>query len=110
MTSYRALKLTNYKGYVYIYYFSYKDVNICLPVELFLPLKVLVYTLVKGIPYIFVASQSGDVVNRLEILFMVGGFRVVCNLNTLVIDRVILRHIYSIESHLSIALLSLVML
>ena len=25
---------------------------------------------------------------------MVGGFRVVCNLNTLVIDRVILRHIY----------------
>ena len=40
---------------------------------------------------------------------MVGGFRVVYNLNTLVIDRVILRHIYSIESQLSIALLSLVM-
>ena len=32
------------------------------------------------------ASQSG-VINRLEILF-IGGFQVVCNLNTLVIDRV----------------------
>ena len=47
------------------------------------------YTLwLKGIPYILVASQSGDVVNRLEILFMIGGFQVVCNLNSLVIDRV----------------------
>ena len=41
---------------------------------------------------------------------MIGGFRVVCNLNTLVIDRVILRVYIFIESHLSIALLSLVML
>ena len=49
----------------------------------------LVYTVVKGNPiYFFFASQSGDVVNRLEILFMIGGFQVVCNLNTLVIDRV----------------------
>ena len=45
-------------------------------------------------PYIFVASQFGDVVNQLEILFMVGGFRVVCNLNTLVIDRLILGYIF----------------
>ena len=37
---------------------------------------------------------------------MIGGFQVVCNLNTLVIDRV---YIFR-ESHLSIALLSLVML
>ena len=36
--------------YIYIYYLSYKAVNICLPVELFLPLKVLVYTLVRGNP------------------------------------------------------------
>ena len=53
------------------------------------------YTLwLKGIPYILVASQSSDVVNRLEILFMIDGFQVVCNLNTLVIDRVILGYIY----------------
>ena len=38
---------------------------------------------------------------------MIGGFQVVCNLNTLVIDRV---YIFYGESHLSIALLSLVML
>ena len=28
----------------------------------------------------FVGSQSGNVVNRLERVFMVGGFRVICNL------------------------------
>ena len=33
---------------------------------------------IKGIPYIFVASQSVGVVNLLERLFVVGGFRVVC--------------------------------
>ena len=50
--------------------------------------------MVKGIPYIFVASQSGGVVNRLERLFVVGGFRVVCILNTLAIYRVILIYTY----------------
>ena len=60
------------------------------------------YTLwLKGIPYVLVASQSGDVVNRLEIVFMIGGFQVVCTLNTLVIDRVIFGYIYIYkESHL----------
>ena len=38
----------------------------------------LVYSVIKEIPYIFVASQSGGFVNRLERLFVVGGFRVVC--------------------------------
>ena len=52
--------------------------------ELFLPWNVLVYTVVKGIPYIFVTARSGNVVNRLERLFMVGGFQVVYRLNTLV--------------------------
>ena len=32
----------------------------------------------KGIPYVLIASQSGIVANRLEILFMVGGFQVIC--------------------------------
>ena len=42
---------------------------------------------------------------------MIGGFQVVCNLNTMVIDRVIFGYIYIYEeSHLSFALLSLVML
>ena len=77
MTRYIALKLTNHKGICkYIIYLFFKSGIICLPLELFLPLKVLVYTVVKKvIPYILFASQSGGVVNRLEILFMVGGFR-----------------------------------
>ena len=44
--------------------------------------------------HISCCSQSGDVVNHLEILFMVGGLRVICNLNTLVIDRVTIEYIY----------------
>ena len=35
-------------------------------------------------------SQLGNVVNLLELLFTIGGLQVVCNLNTLVIDRVTL--------------------
>ena len=70
--------LTNHKGICICIIFIYKAVNICLPVQLFLPFQVLVYTLVTGNPIYLVASQSGSVVNQLERLFVVGGFRVVC--------------------------------
>ena len=62
--------------------------------ELFLPFQILVYILVKGNPIYLVVSQSGGVVSRLERLFVVGGFRVVCILNTLAIYRVIIIYIF----------------
>ena len=67
----------------YHYLWWFKVVVICTDLGLYINLYTLLLVdiiIIEGIPYRYVASQSGNVVNRLERLFMVDGFSIVCNL------------------------------
>ena len=81
--SYKVIRLLLYANLWCCHFLWWFKVVICTDLGLYINLYTFycwLTLLLKGIPYRYFASQSGKVVNRLERLFMVCGFSIVCDL------------------------------